>query len=213
MISPAELGAVAGLWRYPVKSLAGQALQSAFFDESGLAGDRRSALFLTTPDHPRTGKTVRGKEQPRFHTANSAGIARKLAPSLDFDVRDDGPYFDARPVSLIFDRWLEELADICGRHVEALRFRPNVLVRASAPIPPEAGLVGLGLRAGNVVFRVLEPIVRCVTPSYDLETGESSTEILRGLVHVRGNLMGVYCSVEQSGALTLGDGVHALELN
>jgi uncharacterized protein YcbX len=66
------------------------------------------------------------------------------------------------------------------------------------------------LRAGNVVLRVLEPIVRCVTPSYDLETGASSTELLRALVHLRANLMGVYCAVERPGALALGDGLETL---
>jgi uncharacterized protein YcbX len=61
------------------------------------------------------------------------------------------------------------------------------------------------------VLNVLEPIVRCVTPSYDLETGESSTDLLRGLVHVRGNLMGVYCAVEGAGALAVGDAVEIVE--
>jgi uncharacterized protein YcbX len=212
MIARTHVGTVAGLWRYPIKSLAGQPVQSSYLDENGLAGDRRAALFLATPDQPRTGKTVRGKEQPRFHTASDAGVARKLAPSLDLDVREDGPYFDAQPVSLIFDRWLEELEQICGRHIEALRFRPNVLVRARADVPPEAELAGRRLRIGNVVLLVLQPITRCITPSYDLETGASSTEILRGLVHVRKNLMGIYCRVEQAGALAMGDSVHALNV-
>jgi uncharacterized protein YcbX len=202
------MGTVAGLWRYPVKSLAGQALQSTFVDENGLEGDRRSALFLTTPDKPRTGKTLRGKEQPRFHTAPTPGIARTIAGSLDLELRDAGPYFDARPVSLVFDRWLENLEALCGVRAEALRFRPNILVRGNAEVPPEAELVGLQLRIGSAILHVLEPIVRCVTPSYDLETGASSTELLRALVHVRGNLMGIYCAVEQPGALALGDGVH-----
>jgi hypothetical protein len=102
------------------------------------------------------------------------------------------------------------LEKLCGRTLEPLRFRPNVLVRASTNVPPEAALVGLRLRAGSAVLRVLEPITRCVTPSYDLETGASSTEILRALVNLRANLMGVYCSVEQPGAIALDDGVHTL---
>ena len=207
------MGTVTGLWRYPVKALAAQALQATYVDEDGIAGDRRAALFVTTPGKARSDKTLRGKEQPRFHTIADVGLARTLATPLDLELRDEGPYFDARPVSLIFDRWLEELQHICGRPIAALRFRPNILVRARGEVPPEADLVGLRLRAGNVLLRVLEPITRCVTPSYDLETGASSTEILRGLVHVRGNLMGIYCSVEQPGALALGDGLQVLEVD
>jgi uncharacterized protein YcbX len=206
-----DLGAVSGLWRYPVKSLAAEALQTAFVDERGISGDRRSALFVATPGNARTGKPLRGKEQPRFHLAANAGIARKYASSLDLELRDDGPYFDARPVSLIFDRWLRDLSEICQMHVEALRFRPNILVRAAGAVRPEAEFTGARLRVGGVVLNVLEPIVRCVTPSYDLETGESSTDLLRGLVHVRGNLMGVYCAVEGPGALAVGDAVEIVE--
>jgi hypothetical protein len=207
----AELGTVEGLWRYPVKSLAAQELQSSYVDERGLAGDRRSALFVTTPGTPRSGKTLRGKEQPRFHTAPNAGIARKYASSLDLELREDGPYFDARPVSLIFDRWLRELEDLTGMHVEALRFRPNVLVRARGAVSPEAEFVGSKLRVGSAIFHVIEPIVRCVTVSYDLETAVSSTELLRALVHVRNNVLGLYCTVEQPGALAAGDLVHRIE--
>ena len=40
----ARAGIVSGLWRYPVKSMAGQALASAEISWAGLAGDRRWAF-------------------------------------------------------------------------------------------------------------------------------------------------------------------------
>jgi hypothetical protein len=61
------LGTLTDLWRYPVKSLAAEPLTNAHLDERGLVGDRASALFVATPDRPRSGKTLRGKEQPLFH--------------------------------------------------------------------------------------------------------------------------------------------------
>jgi uncharacterized protein YcbX len=39
-----QIGAVAALWRYPVKSLRGESLREAMLTERGLAGDRRWAL-------------------------------------------------------------------------------------------------------------------------------------------------------------------------
>jgi uncharacterized protein len=43
-----EIGIVSALWRYPVKSLRGEALAEALVTERGLAGDREWALSETT---------------------------------------------------------------------------------------------------------------------------------------------------------------------
>ncbi len=207
MESGGPLGTLAGLWRYPVKSLAPEALTRASVATDGLAGDRGAALFVTSPDRPRSGKTLRGKEQPRFHTLADAESARRLAEAAAFevDVRDAGPYFDAMPVSLIFDRWLDELEALVGFAPEPLRFRPNLFVRAATNVPPETEFVGRRLRIGEVELDVVTPIVRCVTPSYDLVTAESSADFLRTLVNERGNLMGIYCTVARAGTLGIGD--------
>ena len=39
-----QIGVVGGLWRYPVKSMRGEALASASITERGIAGDRTWAL-------------------------------------------------------------------------------------------------------------------------------------------------------------------------
>ena len=39
-----SIGRIGGLWRYPVKSLAGEALETAVLDATGIVGDRRWAL-------------------------------------------------------------------------------------------------------------------------------------------------------------------------
>ena len=41
-----ELGRLAAIWRYPVKSLRGERLTHARVAESGIVGDRSSALFV-----------------------------------------------------------------------------------------------------------------------------------------------------------------------
>jgi uncharacterized protein YcbX len=52
-------GSVVGLWRYPVKSMMGEELNSAEVTEGGLVGDRRFAIV-----DPTTGK-VAGAKNPR----------------------------------------------------------------------------------------------------------------------------------------------------
>ena len=41
----AAIGAVTSLWRYPVKSMMGEQLETAYFTEHGMLGDRAYALI------------------------------------------------------------------------------------------------------------------------------------------------------------------------
>jgi hypothetical protein len=202
------LGRVAALWRYPVKSLAPEPLATAQVGLAGLAGDRQTALFVESPDRPRSGNTYRGKENNLLHTVTSAARAIELAAERKVAVaeRDGGPYFDAAVVSIVLDVWIADLERLTGRALEPLRFRPNVFVVAEPGITlAEAALVGASLTAGDVAFEVVAPTERCVTPTYDLESGESDPLILRTLAQQRGNIMGIYCSVTTAGTLAAGD--------
>src|SRR5665213_111095 len=122
------LATLAGIWRYPVKSLKAQALERAQVGVRGLAGDRASALFLATPDRARTGKTFRGKEHRLLHTVTQPvdAVALVEADGLHLETRGDGPFFDAQPVSLIFDRWIAELERVLDMTLDPLRYRPNL---------------------------------------------------------------------------------------
>jgi len=201
------LGIVAALWRYPTKSLRFEALERTEIGERGLPGDRSGALFVASPDHARSGKTFRGKEHHLLHTVAEPEAAISLA-ALDgvrLEERTDGPFFDSRPVSLIFDRWLAELETVLGMQLDPLRFRPNIFVRAAGAVANERDLVGKTLRVGEAELRVAEPIERCVTPSYDVQSGERQPQVQRAVVGTRNNVMGIYCTVERAGTVALGD--------
>jgi uncharacterized protein YcbX len=55
---------VVEIWRYPVKSMAGERLDSCAVVETGLEGDRRWALVDGTPN--RAGKLLTIREQERL---------------------------------------------------------------------------------------------------------------------------------------------------
>jgi uncharacterized protein YcbX len=205
------LGTVTALYRYPVKSLRGEALERAEVRAGGFAGDRERALFVRSAGHARDGKTYRGKEHQLLHTVDAAGDAQALARDAGVAVEcaDERPhYFDLEPVSIVFDAWVRELEALAGRTVDPLRFRPNI-VAAAAPsfAAAERELVGARLTVGAVAFDVVAPITRCVTPSYDLATGEPDRELQRTLVTRRGNLMGIYCRVAAPGTIRRGDAI------
>src|ERR1051325_4821897 len=90
---------VAGLWRYPVKSLAGESLTEATIDRHGLNGDRQ--VWVSGPEGVRTSRI-----QHRM-----LGLRGTLAK--DGETLVDGyPWRDPRALALVRaaagdDAWLE----------------------------------------------------------------------------------------------------------
>jgi uncharacterized protein YcbX len=208
------LGTVTALYRYPVKALRVEALTVADVRPDGFAGDRGAALYVTSPEHARTGKTYRGKENRRLHTVAAIDDAHELGrgAGVTLELADGAPhYFDAEPVSIVFDTWIRELEALAGRTIDPLRFRPNI-VAAAAPAfaASEGDLVGTRIHAGAVVLDIVSRITRCVTPSYDITTGEPDPALQRTIVTQRANIMGVYARVVIPGPLARGDTISTL---
>lgn len=208
--SPAmELGTIAALWRYPVKSLRAEPLERATVLADGLAGDRTAALVVETPTHARAGKPYRGKESAQLHLTADPETAATYAADANVMVtldRGQPRWFDARPVSLLFDLWVRDVEALVGEQLDPLRWRPNLYVRAAPDFARrEPALVGATLRAGGVVLRVVDTIRRCVTPTYDVATGEPLPLVLEAVAAQRANVAGVYCEVIVPGEVALGD--------
>lgn len=204
-----DLGTIAGLWRYPVKSLKAEPLTRAHVLADGLAGDRSAALVVETPTHARAGKPFRGKESARLHltgdpaTAASYAADAKVMVTLD---RGQPRWFDAKPVSVLFDLWIRDVEALVGDQLDPLRWRPNLYVRAQPEFTRrEPALVGATLRAGTVVLRVVDTIKRCVTPTYDVATGTPNPLVLEVVALQRDNVVGVYCEVVTPGEIALGE--------
>ena len=76
------VGSVAGIWRFPVKSMKGERLERGKFTERGLIGDRAYALIDVE-----TGKVVSAKSVRLFpelfsvqrHICGAAAVGRRVA--------------------------------------------------------------------------------------------------------------------------------------
>ncbi|MEO6912783.1 MAG: MOSC domain-containing protein [Candidatus Baltobacteraceae bacterium] len=206
------LGHIGNIWRYPIKSLRAQPLESAQVLSDGIAGDRAGALYVTG-GHARLGKTYRGKENNRLHTTDRVDAARAFAGGIGLEYRADAGerYFDAAPVSLLFDTWLAQGSALVGYALDPLRFRPNIFALACEEgVPLESPLIGSEMQIGEVRLRVREGIGRCVTTTYDIQTGESDENVLFAVARNRANLMGVYCDVVRTGEIFRGDPIARL---
>jgi uncharacterized protein YcbX len=204
-----KLGRLRAIWRYPTKSLAAEPLTETRIDAHGLPGDRTSALIVQD-GHARTGKPYRGKEHNLLHTTSSAALAAQLAKERGVTVQvarsEHDRFFDASPVSLIFDVWIGEVAAALEMPLDPRRWRPNLLAVAAAGFDRrEEELLGERIAVGNALLRVTATIKRCVTPTYDIVSGEPEHDVLNFVAQRRANVMGVYCEVELAGTVRAGD--------
>jgi uncharacterized protein len=203
------VGSVASIWRYPVKSLRGERLDCAEVEAGGIPGDRGRALLVSS-GHVRAGKTYRGKEHERLHVLDDFEAARISAAErgVALEAVDGDHFFDAAPLSLLVDRWLDGVTRHVGFDVEFTRFRPNVFIHAAAGFDcDETALGGALLTVGGVRLRVRGPITRCVTITYAPDANSIQSEVLRYIARERNAWMGVYCDVLAPGSLAVNDAV------
>lgn len=227
------VGRVAGLWRYPVKSMAAQQLDEVEVSWHGLSGDRRWAFVrdgLERSDFPWL--TIR--ERPslgRYHASfvdparpdDSVTMVRTpggedfdvvdplLAVELGDDVRvikQRRGVFDTMPLALITSQSIAGLVSLAGTALGVERFRPNLLVEATGDAEfPEDSWVGGVLQIGGARMRVDKRDQRCVVVNVDPVTSERDSTILRMIARERQTCLGVYGSTVLPGRIAVGDEV------
>jgi uncharacterized protein YcbX len=219
-----SVGVVAALWRYPVKSMAGESLEEVEVSWHGLVGDRRWAFVRDGVE--RSGfpwLTIRERSDmwhyvPEFADPSRPDASRTVVrtPAGDaFDVTDPAlaaelghgarvikqnrGVFDTMPLSLLSTGSVEALR----AGLDPRRFRPNILVEGAG----EDGWVGRVLTIGAMRMRVDQWDERCVVVNVDPVTTERDPSVLRKIAQDRESRFGVYGSVVQPGRVAVGDRV------
>src|SRR5690348_14820376 len=163
MPMPEEIGHVEAIFRYPVKSMAGERLEAANLGWYGIEGDRRLALrrvddrsgfpwltasklrelLLFTPRHadgaapadlPTHVRTPEGEDLPVFGERLAADIERRHGAAVQMTHLKQG-IFDDASISVIATDTVDEISLLSGVHADVRRFRPNVLVSLARPAP------------------------------------------------------------------------------
>lgn len=232
-MSGREVGRVAALWRYPVKSMGAEALDDVEVSWHGLAGDRRWAFirdgmarsgfpWLTIRERPDMGHYRPSFVEPDRVDASATMVRTpsgedldvvdpKLAVELGQGVRvikQDVGVFDVMPLSLITTQTIAALGALVDAELEAQRFRPNLLVDAPGDASfPEDAWVGSVLRIGGLRMRVDRRDKRCVMVNVDPVTTQSDPKVLRAIAGERQAHLGVYGTTVQPGRVAIGDPV------
>jgi uncharacterized protein YcbX len=228
-----RVGTLVGLWRYPVKSMAGEQLREAEVGWNGLAGDRRWAFVrpgLERSGFPRLTLRERADMRgfvPRFQEPGRPDESITIVAAPDgneYDLVDErlarmlgdgvrvirrtAGLFDEMPISLISVGTLRALGAIAERPLEPERFRPNLLVDTGDGSEfPEDAWVGHTLRIGAISVRIDKRDERCAIVTIDPTSGVRDPRVLREIAQQRDGCAGVYGSVVTPGVVAVGDAV------
>ena len=229
-----EIGRIEALFRYRVKSMAGERLDAAALGWHGVDGDRRLALrrlddrggfpwltasklaelLLFVPDGndsaglPTHVRTPEGVDLPVFGEALAAEIARRHGAPVQMMHMKHG-IFDDGSVSVIAAGTVGEICRLAGQDPDVRRFRPNILVRLLEPGPfREDAWLGGALSFGDAdegpAIAVTMRDARCSMVNLDPDSARTSPEMLKAAVRANANNAGIYGTVVRTGRLTVG---------
>ena len=224
------MASVAEVWRYPVKSMAGERLSSCDVAATGLVGDRRWALVDGSPN--RAGKPLTIREDDRLMTYRARfadGRAEVLTPRGDVALMDgslvsrlasetsrpltlrelEGANFDDSPILVVNLATVASFGVEAGMDVDHRRFRANFYVDGLAP-EEELAWIGRRVAVGEAELEVVSRCERCVVITKDPDTTATTPELLRTLTQTRETCMGVYCRVTRPGRVAQGDQIHVV---
>jgi uncharacterized protein len=209
---------VAAIWRYPVKSMAGERLSRAEVTSAGLVGDRvvqvydRRGRIVTARTFPRLLRlraTLGSDGEPLVDGLpwNSAEVAESVeaavAPGARLG-RFEGPErFDILPLLVCTDGAVTKF----DRDVR--RLRPNIFI-GGVERNAERNWEGGTLRLPHAEVGLADLRGRCVVTTYDPDTNEQDPGVLRDIVRRFGGRLCLNANVIRPGAVVEGDLVQLL---
>lgn len=220
---------VLSLRRYPVKSMAGEALDRAELDARGLVGDR---WYAVEDDE---GHFASGKNTRRFrrrdavfeyaaHTMADGAVA-VTGPQRRWQVGDPGldaelsaamgtpvrvaaeravPHQDMGAVSLISTATLRWCSERWGIDANPRRLRANIVIEAAEPFVEE-GWEGRELLIGTARLRVVQRVPRCRMIDIAQDGARTGGRWLKHLADERDMSIAMYAEVVAPGRIGTGD--------
>jgi uncharacterized protein YcbX len=203
---------IAGLWRYPVKTLAGEAIAEAMLTPLGIPGDR--IVHVEGPEGVRTSRRhyrllgLRGTLDPlgrplvngdAWDSPAALAPVREAAGDDATLVAFDGvERFDILPLLVATDGAVAEF----GRDIR--RLRPNILIGGVEGMA-EREWEGSRLFVGDAVIVLHSLRGRCPMTTVDPDSITRDPEVLRDIGRRFGGKLALNAYVETPGIVRVGD--------
>jgi hypothetical protein len=206
---------VAQIWRYPVKSMAGERLEHARIGPLGIEGDR--VVHVEDED----GRVITARTHHRLlghhATLNESGepVVDGLLwsnPKVRTDVedivgpgarlvRDDSSdRFDVLPLLVATDGAITSF----GR--DGRRLRPNLVIGGVEGLA-ERSWPGQCLHIGDVIIGIQDLRGRCIMTTFDPDTQKQDRQVLTDIVRRFEGTLALNCFVIRGGDIRVGDTV------
>jgi uncharacterized protein YcbX len=202
------------LWRYPVKSLAGERVERATLTDLGVPGDR--LVWVRGPEGVRTARRqykllgLRGTLSPEgdalvngyaWDSPEAAELVRAAAGEDAWLERaPTGHQFDILPLLVATDGAVAQF----GRDIR--RLRPNLLIDGVDGMD-ETTWEGTELRIGNAIVEIDSLRGRCPMTTVDPDTITRDPEVLKDIGRRFGGRLALNAAVARGGDVAVGDAV------
>jgi uncharacterized protein YcbX len=205
---------VAELWRYPVKSLAGEQIEVAEIHADGIAGDRRVLVYneqtrnlVTSRTHPKLlglkatidkNGVVLINRRPWDGSESAQAIVTAVGPHARLIEWDGLERFDILPLLVATDGAIKEFG------YDHRRLRPNIVIGGVDGLA-EREWAGRRMHIGDLVIEFAQLRGRCVMITYDPDTQKKDPAVLRHIVKKFDGTLALDTEVIQGGRISVGD--------
>jgi len=207
------------IWRYPVKSMAGERLESAALGPLGVPGDREA--YVLDGRH----ETVSARTRPRLlglrggtdcagaptvdghawdTTAAHALVEAAAGSGAQLGRADEDERFDILPLLIATDGAVREAG------LDVRRLRPNLVIGGVEGLA-ERGWEGRFLRIGDAVIGLANLRERCIVTTYEPDTLAQDVGVLLELRRRFAGTMALNAWTARSATVRAGDSVELLD--
>ena len=206
---------VGQIWRYPVKSMAGERLEHARIGPLGIEGDR--VVHVENGD----GHVITSRTHHRLlgHHATLNESGEPMVDGLlwrDPKVRTDVEDFVGPGARLVRDNSSDRFdvlpllvatdGAITAFGHDGRRLRPNLVIGGVEGLA-ERGWPGQCLHIGDVVIGIQDLRGRCIMTTFDPDSLKQDRQVLKEIAQKFGGTLALNCYVIQGGEIRVGDAV------
>jgi uncharacterized protein YcbX len=209
---------VAEIWRYPVKTMAGEKLQQVRIGPLGIEGDRvvhvedARGQVITSRSHPRFlghkgTLDLDGEPLVDGRPWKSPEVATEVAgiggPGAKLVRYDGAERFDVLPLLVATD------GAIAAFGHDGRRLRPNIVIGGVEGLA-EREWPGGCMRIGKTLIGVQDLRSRCIMTAYDPDTQVRDKGITQDIYRRFAGKLALNCFVIEGGDISVGDAVELM---